>query len=276
MIMANRNSFIHITGLTEENSLVHLLDAISPQEENEADIIEHSKYYDDIDFNNALQSYNSKISMLSLNCQSISAKFDKLKLFLDDVNNQNPISIICIQETWGHEGIQMNYFSLPNYRLINANRRLTAHGGLIIYIHNDFEFKELNEELPITQTSNSLESMFVEVWRKNYTNQKYIIGNIYRLTYDSDNLTSFTNEYIDILNTLRNRSKFVYLCGDFNIDLLKLNSNNNYNMFFDNVISSGFVPKITLPTRICDTSSTLIDNVYTNTIDKKTYQRHTY
>ena len=104
----------------------------------------------------------------------------------------------------------------------------------------------------------------------NYTSQKYIIGNIYRLPlYDSDNLTSFTNEYKDILNTLRNRSKSVYLCGDFNIDLLKLNSNNNYNMFFDNVISSGFVPKITLATRICDTSSTLIDNVYTNTIDKK-------
>ena len=137
MIMGNSKSFIHNTGLTEENSLVHLLDAISPQEENEVDIIEHSKYYDDKDFNNALQSYNSKISMLSLNCQSISAKFDKLKLFLDDVNNQNPILIKCIQETWGHEGIQMNYFSLPNYRLINANRRLTAHGGLIIYIHND-------------------------------------------------------------------------------------------------------------------------------------------
>ena len=48
-----------------------------------------------------------------------------------------------------------------------------------------------------------------------------------------------------------------------------MSSNNNYNMFFDNVISSGFAPKITLPTRICDTSSTLIDNVYTNTIDKK-------
>ena len=88
-----------------------------------------------------MQSYNSKISMLSLYCQSINAKFDKLKLFLDDVNDQNPISIICIQVTWGHESIQMNYFSLPNYRLINANRRLTAHKGLIIYIHNIFEFK---------------------------------------------------------------------------------------------------------------------------------------
>ena len=99
MIMANSNSFIHNTDLTKENALVNLLDAIRPQEENEADIIEHSKYYDDIDFNNALQSYNSKISMLSLNCQSISAKFDELKLFVDDVNNQNPDSIICIQET---------------------------------------------------------------------------------------------------------------------------------------------------------------------------------
>ena len=117
MIMANHNSFIHNTGLTEENSLVHLLDTLSPLEDNEADVIEHSKYYDDVDFNNALQSYNSKISMLSLNCQSISAKFDKFKLFLDDVNNENPISIICIQETWSHEDIRMDYFSLHNYTL---------------------------------------------------------------------------------------------------------------------------------------------------------------
>ena len=28
------------------------------------------------------------------------------------------------------------------------------------------------------------------------------------------------------------------------------------------------MPKITLPTRICDTTSTLIDNVYTNVINK--------
>ena len=40
--MANSNGFIHNTGPTEENSLIHLLDAISPQEENEADIIEQS------------------------------------------------------------------------------------------------------------------------------------------------------------------------------------------------------------------------------------------
>ena len=64
---------------------------------------------------------------------------------------------------WGHEDIHMDYFSLHNYTLVNANRRLTTHGGLIIYIHNDFEFKELNVELPITHISNMIESLLVEV-----------------------------------------------------------------------------------------------------------------
>ena len=53
------------------------------------------------------------------------------------------------------------------------------------------------------------------------------------------------------------------------IDLLKINSNNEYCSFYENVLSSSFAPKITLPTRICDTTSTLIDNVYTNVIDKE-------
>ena len=42
----------------------------------------------------------------------------------------------------------------------------------------------------------------------------------------------------------------------------------HYNAFYENVMSCCFVPKITLPTRICDTASTLIDNIYTNVLDK--------
>ena len=64
------------------------------------------------------------------------------------------------------------------------------------------------------------------------------------------------------------RSKSVYLYGDYNFDLLKIHSVEDYSSFFDNIISSSFVKKITLPTRICDTRSSLIDNIHTNTIDK--------
>ena len=269
MIMANNNSFIHNTGLNKKNSLTHLLDAISPEMENEIKLIHPSKYYDDEDFKVELNSLNNGLCTLSLNCQSINAKFDKLKLFLDDVNTQNPISVICIQESWGHEEIDIRYFSLPNYTLINANRRLSLHGGLITYIHDDFAFKELNDMIPISSTSTLFESLFVEIWKKNSHYQKYIIGNIYRLpVYVADDLNVFINEFTDLLIVLRARSKSVFLCGDYNIDLLKINANDNFNIFYENVISSSFIPSITLPTRICDTTSTLIDNIYTNSVDK--------
>ena len=125
------------------------------------------------------------------------------------------------------------------------------------------------KKLPITHTSTLFESLFVEVWRKNSIYKKYVIGNIYRLpSYISDDVKSFINEFTALLNDLSIRSKSVYLCGDYNIDLLKIHTVEDYSSFFDNVIASSFVPKITLPTRICDTRSSLIDNIYTNTIDK--------
>ena len=248
MANAYTNPFIHNIGLNEENSLSHLLDHISPEIENETTLIEHSKYYNDVEFKNVLQNTNSKISMLSLNCQSINAKFDKLKLFLADVNIECPISVICIQESWAHENVDMSQFLLPNYSLIFQNRRLSTHGELIMYVHDDFAYKDLNQEIIISGTSTLFESHFVEIWRKTCRFQKYVIGNL--------------------LNRLRTRSKFVYICGDYNIDILKMCSNNNYNTFYENVISSSFAPKITLPTRICDTTSTLIDNIYKNVLDK--------
>ena len=43
-------------GLSEENSLSHLLDKISPEIENETDLLEHSKYYNDVDFKSVLHN----------------------------------------------------------------------------------------------------------------------------------------------------------------------------------------------------------------------------
>ena len=58
-------------GLNEKNSLPHLMDRISLEMENEASLIEHSKYYNDVEFRNVLHNTNSKISILSLSSQSI-------------------------------------------------------------------------------------------------------------------------------------------------------------------------------------------------------------
>ena len=52
--MTNHNSFIHNIGRNENNSLSHLLETISPDMEDEFNVIEQSKYYDDTDFKDAL------------------------------------------------------------------------------------------------------------------------------------------------------------------------------------------------------------------------------
>ena len=87
----------------------------------------------------------------------------KIKIFLDDINDMNSLSIICIQETWSQDDIDMTVFNLPNYTMLCANRRIFAHGSLIIYVHDDFAFKELNATLPITHTSMLFESLIIEV-----------------------------------------------------------------------------------------------------------------
>ena len=129
--------------------------------------------------------------------------------------------------------------------------------------------KVVNKDIYITHTTKLFESLIVEIWRNNSKYQKYIIGSIYRLpSYVNMNIEMFTEEYTELLNNLRSRSNIVYLCGDYNIDLLKTNTNNVFNTFYENITSSRLIPKITVPTRICSTASTLIDNVHTNVIDK--------
>ena len=47
--------FMVNTSLNEHNSLVNLLQNISPEIENEIDIVEHSQYYSDVNFINMIQ-----------------------------------------------------------------------------------------------------------------------------------------------------------------------------------------------------------------------------
>ena len=63
-----------------------------------------------------------------------------------------------------------------------------------------------------------------------------------------------------------NRSSFI--CGDFNINLLDINSKEHVNEYYESICSRGFFPKITLPTKSQPPSFSLIDNIPTDDIDK--------
>ena len=61
-------------------------------------------------------------------------------------------------------------------------------------------------------------------------------------------MTIFRHQFLDYLESclskVSNENKEVYLCGDFNSDLLKLDKVNNYKRFYELMCRYGFLPQI--------------------------------
>ena len=110
--------------------------------------------------------------------------------------------------------------------------------------------------------SNTWEGQFIEVMGENLT-KNIIIGNIYRPPRNAiNNYRTFIDELTPILEFYNRRKCEIVLAGDFNINLLKVNERDIFDEFLDTMVSNGFFPKITLPTRFSNRNGTLIDNFF--------------
>lgn len=65
----------------------------------------------------------------------------------------------------------------------------------------------------------------------------------------------------------RTNQKVIFICGDFNIDLLNPTKHKMTDEFINTMYSMSLYPKITRPSRITPHCATLIDNIFTNDID---------
>ena len=81
-------------------------------------------------------------------------------------------------------------------------------------------------------------------------------------------LTDFNCSYSNkLLQNISKEQKFVFLLGDFNVNLLNYCEHNQTNEFLDSLVSNSFIPLISQPTRITSHSNTLIDNIFSDVID---------
>ena len=135
------------------------------------------------------------------------------------------------------------------------------HGGLFMYVHERFDVEPLDLAFLCTKRAGHC----VKISQTEPYIKQHVIGNIYKPPYEGlEDFNLFLTEFHDFVNMLSGYGHSSYICGDFNINLLKISTKSHYNTFFENMLSSGFYPKITLPTRICNTSSTIIDNIFSN------------
>ena len=81
----------------------------------------------------------------------------------------------------------------------------------------------------------------------------------------NDRYNDYENKLKAMLSKITAEHKECYIMGDFNIDLLKYGNCDSSNRFVNQMFSSSLIPTIKKPTRITNTTATLIDNIFTNT-----------
>ena len=250
-ILTNRGGF-------DRNNLLNLLKDLENYEEM-VSICSESPYIETEHLSDYMQKFKNYFTLLDINIQSLNAKFDSFVAFLNDLCNANIyFSAICIQETWLKTPNDKNFFNIPNYNMFSLQPTCTSHGGLIIYVHEKFQVKELN----LYKTSTLWEGLFLELSGGGLT-KKLKLCNIYRPPRDrNDEIDGFLSEFTPIVSAVSNSPGECLIAGDFNLDLLKIESRSSYSKYLELMYCSSLKPTVTLPTRLSRRNATLIDHIF--------------
>ena len=170
---------------------------------------------------------------------------------------------MCLQESWFSSDTDLSPYVISGYHMISTGHYASNHGGLVIYLNDSWNYK-----LKSCQTDSQIwEKQIIEIFNpNNLTKKTNIIGNVYRPPYNSrDSYTTFSLIFNAMLLEYQSTSQKTFICGDYNIDLLKVNDLKFNKEYFHDILSAGYILNITLPTRL-SASSSLIDNIFTTNL----------
>ena len=186
-----------------------------------------------------------------LNVYYINQKLHDIAQLID----KNDIDIFGLSETkltQNHSDISLN---IPSYSYYRRNKEKTGEGGILVYYKNSLA--------PYIKRRTDLEEFDIEcIWveLKFTNNPPILICNMYR-NGKSDDTWFF--KFADMIEKIKLSNHEIILLGDFNINLFEEHP------FWESTITLFKLKQlIQSPTRICDTTSTLIDHIYTNFEDK--------
>jgi len=169
----------------------------------------------------------------------------------------NKFSIIAITEMFT-DHTNENIANITGYDKIIKSRVGKSGGGVAFYFDTDLHLNIKQKPELSCKNQSIMESLFVQVTQDH--GKDIILGVIYRPP--NTNVNQFLIELELILTKINTENKPCYIMGDYNIDLL--NNNNESKCFLNQLFAFGFYPRIDRPTRIRETSATLIDVIFTN------------
>ena len=168
-------------------------------------------------------------------------------------------SVIALSETWFREN-ECELYNVEGYNMESICRLDTIGGGVSLCVKEGISYT-VRQDLCVS--NEVTECIFIEI-SENENCNNMIVASIYRPP--NTDIDQFIDIMQVILNQIKREKKICYLSGDFNLDLFKSDSHSGTTDFLNLMHNYVYVPLVTRPTRVTDTSATLIDNVYTNNL----------
>ena len=214
-------------------------------------------YYNESDFNEIVKDENVHLSIFHLNIRSLPKNHLQLIAYLGNIK-QN-FDIILLSEI-GHSNMDHLRCIFTGYDLEYVASPSKCGGVGIFYksVFNKHFIKKqvISKNLNCSCSQCQIEDIWVGL---SNGNQLFCVSACYR--HPKGNIKHF----LDSLEQTLSSSFFPYMCiigGDFNVDVLKIESRSMCKDYANLMLCNSFIPTITLPTRITHYSATLIDNIF--------------
>ena len=204
-------------------------------------------------FQDQLTPNLQNLSICHINIRGCRTNFDKFKAYLATLPCN--FSIVALTETYITEHNDVG-FIIPDYNCMN----LYSKHGVKIYLHKTLKCTKVDS---LCYSNSVIESLFLSIENSNIKN--FNVGVLYRphsgTILEFNNF--FNNNIIDKIST----SQRTIITGDFNINLLKRETDNSINEFCDIMQTKRFIPSIYHPTRINRqnvANSSILDHFWSN------------
>ncbi len=229
-------------------------------------------YYDNHEFHKLINSStfdtNKMSSIFHTNISSISKNLENVEILMSNIDHK--FDILAFSETWhtkdNDERIkQLNIEGFHNYEGQFGNNR-KGGCGFFVAEHLSYSIRtDLNKSYKDSDCE--FEAFWIEVENKLKANS--IFGVLYN--HPRKNTSAFLDYLQSIFAKINREKKLIFLCGDFNLNLLQSDTSPNVDSFLNLMLSNFFQPLILKPTRFNDRSApSLIDNIFINSLEPLT------
>lgn len=172
-------------------------------------------------------------------------------------NMSSGLRVLALTETRLDDNLEPVH-QLPGFKMYTVNRK-TWRICSLIYTDNCYSSKVHQVSLP----EPFLECLGVEM---RIGDKFYLSICVYRPP--SGNVTSFIEKILEILSfASKGKYKGIYMMGDFNLDVLKHIESSDVKEFINCRQSFSLFCLTTKPTRVTNTTASIIDQIWTTEID---------